>query len=365
MGIGGLSSTGGTGFTTRKYGILINSILNYQIVLATGEIVNASYTENRDLFDVLRGGGASSFGILTQVTMKLAPLEPQYGLIRIKIDKKGMGEWIKYFLSISKTFSEDVMYLYTYLFADIVMIQGAITGDSFASESKQRDLIQELIGKARNRSITIIDGNVYKIPYTDLYKYTYGKESFVKATSPKSTWMRDFRQEENSKSVGIMSGYICTDDIPLEVFEHLEEHYYNPEYRAHLEHSDLGTNIELFGGKEFPDEAHGIYAGKGCNGIVTTYPKFTNNMWKNDLIQRYLTGFWNILRPYTNYSYRGYEDLSNGRTDQRGHVGLMDLHFADKKYQAMEAKTKYDPMNVFKNQISIPTLDCYEKNICL
>ena len=365
VGIGGLLSTGGTGYTTRKYGIAINNVINYEIVLASGGIVNASFTENRDLFDVLRGSGASSFGIVTCVTASLAPLEAKYALVEIKVQPSSMGEWLQYFFSIASSLDENVMFLYSYLMPDYIMIHGAIAGNSFLNKTKQAEIVDSIIDGAEKKSVTIIENKVIEVSYSDLYLHTYGADALIKATTPKSTWKRDFRADENDGHVGIMSGFVCSQDVPLGVFEQLEEHYYNPDTNHILQSYHLGTNVELFGGEQFPDDSYGIFMGKGCQGIVTTYPSKTDDQETNDEIKEFQQGFWDILRPYTNYSYRGYEDLSEGRSDNGGQVELMEFHYGEQKYQAMEVKTKYDPQNFFKNQISIPTLDCYEQNVCL
>lgn len=47
-------------------GWVANNVLNYEMVLATGEVVNANSTHNTALFKALKGGG-SNFGVLTHV----------------------------------------------------------------------------------------------------------------------------------------------------------------------------------------------------------------------------------------------------------------------------------------------------------
>lgn len=40
--------------------------MNYELVLSSGNVVNANSNENADLFKALKGGGGSNFGIITR-----------------------------------------------------------------------------------------------------------------------------------------------------------------------------------------------------------------------------------------------------------------------------------------------------------
>jgi hypothetical protein len=63
-GVGGLATAGGIGLLVRNYGLTIDHIRGVDIVLATGETVHASPTENTDLFWAVRGAGGN-FGVVT------------------------------------------------------------------------------------------------------------------------------------------------------------------------------------------------------------------------------------------------------------------------------------------------------------
>ncbi|KUJ15927.1 FAD-binding domain-containing protein [Mollisia scopiformis] len=64
-GIGGLALEGGLSFFSSREGFICDNVLNYEVVLASGDIVNANAHENSDLWIALRGGG-NNFGIVTR-----------------------------------------------------------------------------------------------------------------------------------------------------------------------------------------------------------------------------------------------------------------------------------------------------------
>jgi len=65
-GVGGVSIGGGESYLQPRVGWAVDNVLNYEVVLASGQIVNANQMSHPDLYKALKGGG-SNFGIVTRV----------------------------------------------------------------------------------------------------------------------------------------------------------------------------------------------------------------------------------------------------------------------------------------------------------
>jgi FAD/FMN-containing dehydrogenase len=74
-GLAGLTLGGGIGWLMRKYGLTIDQLLSVKLITAEGDLLEASDTENPDLFWGIRGGGGN-FGIVTEFEFRLIPLGP-------------------------------------------------------------------------------------------------------------------------------------------------------------------------------------------------------------------------------------------------------------------------------------------------
>lgn len=74
VGISGLVLGGGFGFSSRKLGLMSDTLVETTVVTADGRILICDEDNNSDLFWACRGGGGGNFGINTSFTFKTSPV---------------------------------------------------------------------------------------------------------------------------------------------------------------------------------------------------------------------------------------------------------------------------------------------------
>ncbi|KAK4133846.1 FAD-binding domain-containing protein [Trichocladium antarcticum] len=70
----GLAMGAGFSYLVNREGLAIDNILDYEVVLADGSVVNANAGSNSDLFRALKGGN-NNFGVVTHVTLATVQTE--------------------------------------------------------------------------------------------------------------------------------------------------------------------------------------------------------------------------------------------------------------------------------------------------
>lgn len=67
---GGYTQGGGHGPLSSKFGLGADQVLEWEVVIASGEILRATPTDNPDLYWALSGGGGGTYGIVLSMTVK-------------------------------------------------------------------------------------------------------------------------------------------------------------------------------------------------------------------------------------------------------------------------------------------------------
>ncbi|KAM0561947.1 hypothetical protein ACHAPJ_002388 [Fusarium lateritium] len=76
VGVGGLLVSGGASYHITQWGMSCDNVVNYEVVLADGSVVEANAKENADLFKSLKGGG-SNLGVVTRFDLRTFTVPPK------------------------------------------------------------------------------------------------------------------------------------------------------------------------------------------------------------------------------------------------------------------------------------------------
>lgn len=68
VGIGGFATGGGYSFHSNAHGFACDNVVNYELVLANGSVVNANSEENSNLWKAQKGS-SGNFGFVTRIDM--------------------------------------------------------------------------------------------------------------------------------------------------------------------------------------------------------------------------------------------------------------------------------------------------------
>jgi hypothetical protein len=78
VGVGGLTVGGGISYFSPQVGFTCDTVVNFEVVLASGKLVNANATSHSDLFHALKGG-LNNFGVLTRIDFNTLPIDEILG----------------------------------------------------------------------------------------------------------------------------------------------------------------------------------------------------------------------------------------------------------------------------------------------
>ncbi|KAK2592435.1 hypothetical protein QQS21_009851 [Conoideocrella luteorostrata] len=152
VSVGGYISGGGHSVLSQRYGMAADQVLEMEVVTPQGEILKVNEDQNTDLFWALRGGGGSTFGVVTSVTLRTVPspkITAFFWLVSIKAKSPSYGAIISYIISQLPTLMDAGLSGYGYIayqFPNPIPIPGLSgTIDGFVGSGVLQDKsVQEL-----------------------------------------------------------------------------------------------------------------------------------------------------------------------------------------------------------------------------
>ncbi len=313
-GVGGLTSEGGLGFLSRKFGLTCDAVKNIKLVTADLNVIKADQNNYSDLFWALRGAGAGSYGIILGFTFNMFYL-PKVSFLELSWD------W------------------------DPVTVSSVITAFQSWITSLSDDITAQIDLNYLNgaRTITVTAFKANNQPFTEW-------ESAFISLNPKVT-LKTIPYVDAAKIIG--------GDSPLPFLKSKSKMLFSP-----LPNAAINIIINFFenlfnNNKQFSVSVQiGSAGGNLSNGDTAYFPRqaiewfFQHIRW-NDQTQEAdaistINTFYSIIEPFCSpFSYANIVDYDLGNT-------YLNAYYGDHVARLIEIKNIYDPMNLFHWQQSIP-----------
>ncbi|KAH6855037.1 hypothetical protein B0I37DRAFT_45861 [Chaetomium sp. MPI-CAGE-AT-0009] len=121
VSVGGYVTGAGHGLLAPSHGLAADQVLEMEVVTPDGKIVTANECQNQDLFWAMRGGGGSTFGVMTSVTMKTFPSPKLESATAIIVtpqidDPRPIFDMVAYVLSQLPSMGDQGLSGYSYIF---------------------------------------------------------------------------------------------------------------------------------------------------------------------------------------------------------------------------------------------------------
>jgi FAD/FMN-containing dehydrogenase len=317
-GVAGLTLGGGFGYLTRRFGWTVDSLLEVEMVTATGNVIRASRTLNGDLFWALRGGGGN-FGVVTEFVFRLHPIGPEVTAGLIAWSAEEAADVTELFRRVTEAAPRELTLA--------MLMRNAPPAPWLPVENHGKPMIAFVVchtGGPEQAARDLAEIRSFGNPWADLIqiKGYAAQQSMLDATQPKGMhyyWKSEFLP---GLSDDLLADYRAQ-------FDGLEA----PANQIVLFHLDgaLGDFDEDDGSVGNRDAAYACV-------IQTMYPAdgpaATNREW--------VRSAWTTLRKYStggNYVNFHTADEPDDRIAESYRTNLARL---------VAVKTKYDPENLFR-----------------
>ncbi len=338
----------------RKYGLSVDNIIDAQLVIVNGTILNRE-SMGEDLFWAIRGGGGSSFGVILSWKIKLVPVPTKVTVFNLKRTLENNATDIVYrWQQVSHKLPKDIF---------IRAWPQVVNGGQKGKKTIEVSFVGHFLGRSK-RLLPLMNERFPELGLmqTDCIEMSWIESTIFSANFPNGTSI-DALLNRTSKA---------------EVFSKYKSDYVKkPIPKAGLE-SIWKLMIEV--GRAWMQ--WNPYGGRMSEILEseTPFPHRAGNIFKimyfvfwveegTETSNHYLNltrTLYNAMTPYVSKNpreaYLNYRDLDVGHASTNGTKILSSAkvygtkYFKDNFDRLVRVKTMVDPDNFFQNEQSIPPL---------
>lgn len=334
VGLGGLVQGGGFGITSRRYGLVCDRAVEFQVVNARGEVVRANKDHYNDLFWALRGGGGGNFGIVTEVVFDAYPID-NVAIFNITWDWKDftavVDKWQNWSFNAPNAFTS----LLTLHVDGTVRVEGQYTPDAADLDKLEEGLAPMLTGPIPTKTEVLP-----VVPYLVAARITFGVDP------AKPEWLI---QQHGDNQLFKSTSAVATKPFPIEAIEIMKSGLENyPPLHAPPSQASM---IQLLGGggksAEPAVDATAVFHRKAMT--VVQYDGYWTAPEDAQPTIDWVVGLRQKMLPWANGAYVNYHDSQLG-------PDWAEQYYGGNLRRLREVKRRYDHENFFSFPQSIPPL---------
>ncbi|KAL3654587.1 hypothetical protein CASFOL_001572 [Castilleja foliolosa] len=352
VGVGGHFSGGGYGNMLRKYGLSIDNLIDFNIVVANGSIQNKS--SSPDLFWAIRGGGGASFGIILSYKIKLVPVPKTVTVFHVE---QYMSENASYTVDEYQKIMPDID---KNLFIRILL--QPVTVKNTKTKTLRTTFIGMFLGNA-GRLLNITNSKFPTLRLNEssceemswIQSVLYWSNFNVSTTSPSALLNRTSKINFLKRKSDYVKCLIPVANI-TDIFNKM------------INISEVGLVFNSYGGfnnhiaedaTAFPHRAGNIFKIQySANWNEEDKEEETKNINAAKELFKYMEPF---VSKNPREAFLNYRDLDIG-TNKNGTYDYGIKYFKNNFDRLVKVKTKVDPDNFFRNEQSIPTKSLLKKS---
>jgi FAD/FMN-containing dehydrogenase len=341
---GGFVLGGGFGLLSRMYGLGLDNVVSFRVVLSDGRLVNASSipttdtSQHADLFWALRGAGSGSFGVVTAMEYRIHPVGDTIHYLQLKItDHDDKALFLFRLGDVESILPDNVIVMYDEIDAINFMWSGRNESEAQQGDVVLHDLVQSLL-ESPMQPINVKQGSI----------------SWTETFGANKTADTDLDWGEAVWAAGCWTGFLLPENNTVDVWNDILRHM---EIGLTASQPYLFPDIELWGGAIHRTHTTATafpYRSAIYNvGVLLMIPVNETNataVFEQESMK--VNQWWYKIDQYLTGSYVNYPTIS--LLDHEDKNNYAKVFWGENLPRLVKIKQRYDPDNVFRFPMSVP-----------